>query len=182
MAWNDVTPIRKLVTFNRFLTLNRSSPSFPRPPVIPPLLETKSFSKLSVLPNSIDFLPSPSRPLWNVSTSLPRPQPSLVLLPMQEEYLLAAPADIICRILLNIHLLLDYPASDALRRAIFGTTPSIFDLWSQTLGLGLTIGPPWSFSAPPSLGRGRVAHHHHYQVSEWAVGKPQNFVLRSLQK
>jgi len=53
--------------------------------------------------------------------------------------------------------LLDCPASEPLRRAIFGTTSSIFDLWSQTLGRGSTVGSSWSSSTPPSLRRGRVA-------------------------
>jgi len=71
-------------------------------------------------------------------------------------FLLAAPAD--------IHLsyfLLDCPASEPLRRAIFGTTSPIFDLWAQTLKYGQTDGSPRIFSALLSLGRGRVAHHHH---------------------
>jgi len=50
------------------------------------------------------------------------------------------------------HLLLDCAASEPLRRAIFGTTSSIFDLWSRPWGVSLR-----SSSTPPSLGRGRVA-------------------------
>ena len=53
------------------------------------------------------------------------------------------------------HLLLDCPASEPLRKSIFGSS-----LYSrsmvQTLGCGPTVGSPWSSSAPPSLGRGRV--------------------------
>ena len=53
------------------------------------------------------------------------------------------------------HLLLDCPASEPLRKSIFGSS-----LYSrsmvQTLGYGPTVGSPRSSSAPPSLGRGRV--------------------------
>ena len=54
------------------------------------------------------------------------------------------------------HLLLDCRASEPLRKSIFGSSLSILDLWSQTLGCGPTVGSPRSSSAPPSLGRGRV--------------------------
>jgi len=56
------------------------------------------------------------------------------------------------------HLLLDCPASEPLRRIIFGTTllPFLISL-VRTLGCGLTVGSLWSFSMPPSLGRGQVA-------------------------
>jgi len=44
------------------------------------------------------------------------------------------------------HLLLGCPASEPVRRAIFGTTTSIFDLWSRPEGvarlLGLRVVPP----------------------------------------
>jgi len=38
------------------------------------------------------------------------------------------------------HLLLDYSASEPLRRAIFGTTSSIFELWSRPWGLARLLG------------------------------------------
>jgi len=47
-------------------------------------------------------------------------------------------------------LLFDCSVSEPLRRAIFGTTSSIF-------GHAPTVGSPWSSSTLPSLGRGRVA-------------------------
>ena len=50
------------------------------------------------------------------------------------------------------HLLLDCPASEPLRKSIFGSSRSMV----QTLGCGPTVGSPRSSSAPPSLGRGRV--------------------------
>ena len=50
------------------------------------------------------------------------------------------------------HLLLDCPASEPLRRSIFGSSLSMV----QTLRCGPTVGSPRSSSAPPSLGRGRV--------------------------
>jgi len=96
------------------------------------ILETKSFSLLLLLLGSFSFLggigPSPSRPLWIVPTSLPRLQPSLVLLPMQDKM-----EDFFCNAcghpLQNLtHLLLDCPASEPLRHTIFGTTSSSFDL------------------------------------------------------
>jgi len=52
-------------------------------------LKTKSFSQLPLLPDSFGFLegtgPSPSHPLWTISTSLPRSQPSLFFLRMQDK-------------------------------------------------------------------------------------------------
>jgi len=38
------------------------------------------------------------------------------------------------------HLLLDCPATEPLCRAIFGTTTSIFDLWSIPLGVAQLLG------------------------------------------
>jgi len=60
------------------------------------------------------------------------------------------------------HLLLDCPASEPLRRAIFGTTYSIFDLllsrpWGVARLLGLCGVLP-----RPSLERGRV---HHQEIN-----------------
>jgi len=39
-----------------------------------------------------------------------------------------------------IHLVQDCPASELLRRAIFGTTSSILDLWSRPLGVARLLG------------------------------------------
>ena len=50
------------------------------------------------------------------------------------------------------HLLLDCPASETLRKSIFGSSLSMV----QTLGCGPTVGSPRSSSVPPSLGRGRL--------------------------
>jgi len=38
------------------------------------------------------------------------------------------------------HLLLGCPASEPLRRATFGTTSSIFDLWSRLWGVARLLG------------------------------------------
>ena len=54
------------------------------------------------------------------------------------------------------HLLLDCPASEPLPKSISGSSLSILDLWSRAWGCGPTVGSPRSFSAPPTLGRGRV--------------------------
>jgi len=63
------------------------------------------------------------------------------------------------------HFLLDCPASEPLRCAIFGTTydlwsrplgrgptvgSSIYDLWSRPLGRGPTVGSPWGSYMPPA--------------------------------
>ena len=52
------------------------------------------------------------------------------------------------------HLLLNCPASEPLRKSIFGS--SLSRSMVQTLRCGPTVGSPRSSSAPPSLGRGRV--------------------------
>jgi len=57
--------------------------------------------------------------------------------------------------------LLDCPASEPLRRAIFGTTSSIFDLWSRPWGVTRLLVSVAFFHAP-SLGRGRVAPPPYY--------------------
>ena len=55
----------------------------------------------------------------------------------------------------DLNHLLDCPASEPLRKSIFGSS-----LYSrsmvQTLGCGPTVGSPRSSSAPPSFGKGRV--------------------------
>jgi len=102
-------------------------------------------------------LPLLPDPLWTVPTSLPRSQPSLVLLPMHDktewEFFL-----------------------QRLRTSIGSSSspPGLFPIWAsparhlwhyffylwplvQPLGRGLIIGSSWSSSTPTSLGRGRVA-------------------------
>jgi len=63
------------------------------------------------------------------------------------------------------YLLLDCRASEPLRRAIFGTTSSIFDLWSRPWGVARLLDlrgvPP---RPHPSKGVG-YNHHHHHQTS-----------------
>jgi len=129
-------------------------------------LETKSFSKLSLLPDFFGFLEgagfSPSRPLWTVSSSLPQSQ---LLLP---SYL--------CRIKRKNSVVLS-DILQCLRTSSAGSNspPSgLFRIWAsparhlwhhyfhfwpplQTLGRGPTVGSPWSSSTPLSLGRDRVA-------------------------
>jgi len=46
------------------------------------------------------------------------------------------------------HLLLDYPASEPLRCAIFGTTSTIFDLWSKPWGVARLWAPQNCFKSP----------------------------------
>jgi len=75
-----------------------------------------------------------SHPLWNVPSSLPRSQPSLVLLSTQDKserefIFLAASVDTGHPLQDLTHILLNCPASEPLRRAILGTISSIFDLW-----------------------------------------------------
>jgi len=107
-------------------------------------VETGSFSRLPLLPDSFGFLgetgPSPSYPLWIVSTSLPRSQPFLSSYLCNAGWkgrvLHAALADTLCR----SNFLLGCPASEPLRRAIFGTASSIFDLWSRPWGVARLLG------------------------------------------
>ena len=58
------------------------------------------------------------------------------------------------------HLILHCPATDSLRRSLFGDSLSFYDLWVQTLESCLASGAPWSFAMPPSLGRGRVTNNN----------------------
>jgi len=64
-----------------------------------------------------------------------------------------------------IRLLLDCPASEPLRRAIFGTTSFIFDLWSKPWGMARLLGlrgvPPLHHpSASGSTTTNLVAYLH----------------------
>ena len=58
------------------------------------------------------------------------------------------------------HLILHCPATDSLRRSLFGDSLSFYDLWVQTLESCLASGAPWSFAMPPSLERGRVTNNN----------------------
>ena len=59
------------------------------------------------------------------------------------------------RNLYTSHLILHCPATDSLRRSLFGDSVSLRPL-VQTLGSCPATGAPWSSAIPPSLGRGRV--------------------------
>jgi len=57
--------------------------------------------------------------------------------------------------------LLDCSASEPLRRAIFGTTSSIFDFWSRPWSMTDCIGsPPYSSALLSSEGVGQQHNHH----------------------
>ena len=58
------------------------------------------------------------------------------------------------------HLILHCPATDSLRRSLFGDPLSFYDLWSQTLGSCPASGAPWSSAMPPSLGKGWVNNNN----------------------
>ena len=57
------------------------------------------------------------------------------------------------------HLILHCPATDSLRRSLFGDSLSLRPL-VQTLGSCPASGAPWSSSMPSSLGRGRVTNNN----------------------
>ena len=54
------------------------------------------------------------------------------------------------------HLLLDCPASEPLRKSIFGSSLSLFLIYGPDLGVWPDCWCPRSSSLPPSLARGRV--------------------------
>ena len=56
-------------------------------------------------------------------------------------------------------LILHCPATDSLRRSLFGDSVSLRPL-VQTLGSCPAFGAPWSSAMPPSLGRGRVINNN----------------------
>ena len=56
------------------------------------------------------------------------------------------------------HLILHCPATDSLRRSLFGDSLSLYDLWSRPWSC-LASGAPWSSAMPRSLGRGRVTNN-----------------------
>ena len=57
------------------------------------------------------------------------------------------------------HLILHCPATDFLRRSLFGDSLSLRPL-VQTLGSCPASGAPWCLAMPPSLGRGRVTSNN----------------------
>jgi len=116
----------------------------------------------TVYADSFGFLggtgPSPSYPLWTVLASLPRSQPSFVLLPTQDkkegEFFMqrlrtpsagsgSPPPWLSC---------IRASPERHLRHHFFHFWPLV-----QTLGRSPTVGSPWSSSMPSSLERGRVA-------------------------
>jgi len=100
--------------------------------------------------------PSPSHPLWIVPTSLPRSQPSLVLLSMQDKteeiffQRLRTPSAGSNSPPPGLPCIWAFPARHVWH---------YFHFWPlvQTLGRGPTVGSPLSSSTLLSLGRGRVA-------------------------
>ena len=54
------------------------------------------------------------------------------------------------------HLILHCPATDSLRRSLFGDSLSLCDLWSRLWGVSRLLGLHGLPPCPPSLGRGRV--------------------------
>ena len=59
----------------------------------------------------------------------------------------------------TFHLILHCPATDSLRRSLFGDSVSFRPL-VQTLGSCPASGAPWCSAMPPSLGRGRVNNNN----------------------
>ena len=53
------------------------------------------------------------------------------------------------------HLILSCPATDSLRRSLYGNSDSLRPL-VQALGSGQAFGAPWFSAMPPSFGRGCV--------------------------
>ena len=54
------------------------------------------------------------------------------------------------------HLILHCPATDSLRRSLFGDFLSLYNLWSRPWGVARLLGAPWPSAMPSSLGKGRV--------------------------
>jgi len=85
--------------------------------------------------------PSLSCPLWTIPTSLPRSQPSLVLLPKQDKTVekfflqrLRAPSAGSRPPPSGLSRIWAFPARH------LGTTSSIFDLWSRSWGVARLLG------------------------------------------
>ena len=58
------------------------------------------------------------------------------------------------------HLILHCPATDSLRRLLFGDSLSLYDLLSRPWGDARILGCPLSPAMPPSFGRGRVTNNN----------------------
>ena len=58
------------------------------------------------------------------------------------------------------HLILHCPATDSLRRSLFGDSLSLYDLWSRPWGVARLLGLHGLPPCPPSLGRGRVNNNN----------------------
>ena len=61
------------------------------------------------------------------------------------------------------HLILHCPATDSLRRSLFGNSVILRPL-VQTLGSYLDSGAPWSSAMPPSLERGLVTNNKNSNI------------------
>ena len=58
------------------------------------------------------------------------------------------------------HLILHCPATDCLRRSLFGDSQFLYDLWSRPWGVARLLGLHGLPPCPPSLGRGRVTNNN----------------------
>ena len=58
------------------------------------------------------------------------------------------------------YLILYCPATDSLRRSLFGDSLSLYDLWSRPWGVARLLGLHGLPPCPPSLGRGRVINNN----------------------
>ena len=58
------------------------------------------------------------------------------------------------------HLIVHCPATDSLRRSLFGDSLSLYDLWSRPWGVARLLGLHGLPPCPPSLGRGRVTNNN----------------------
>ena len=59
------------------------------------------------------------------------------------------------------HLILHGPATDSLRRSLFGDSLVSLRPLVQALEICPASGAPWSFAMPPSLGKGRITTTTH---------------------
>ena len=60
------------------------------------------------------------------------------------------------------HLILHCPATDSLRRSLFGDSLSLYDLWLTPWGV--CPASPWSSAMPPSLVRGQVSNNNNNNI------------------
>ena len=63
------------------------------------------------------------------------------------------------------HLILHCPATDSLRRSLFGHSLSLHDLWSRPWRVARLLGLHGVPLCPPSLGRGRVNNNNNKVIS-----------------